>query len=631
VKSRSIGSRVLSAGMIVVLGLIATCDFLVAADPPRTVRDVMWAWGNPEMAKPGPHTLATFAEAGCAERAQMLGVPNIVMAGQGLPNDNAKADYLTKEVAGFKRLVWEITPDGTGLGPPFVYKDRMAQIRKLADKYPQIEGVLLDDMSTGKMDRGFKPEHIRHIRQQLGDEHPAVKIWGVVYSMSLDRPMMDECLKEVDVINLWIWKAADLVHLEKYIAHCERVAPRKSIVLGLYLWDYGDGRPMPLDLLKQQCETALELAHAGRIAGIVFLTINNDPKAVAWAADWIKRVGDQKLTSVAGVSPRRAAGTAAPQKEPVRFTTTIPTVVGGSPWPTWIEGPKGTILMAYGAAGDGKVHVASSSDAGLSWREITTLDYASDFNNYFTRLADGSLVMVVVRKDGQTSSVGWIRSLDHGRIWSNFHPIAVNAPPNYSYGPIVEMRDGRWAYCPYYQDGEKKFHSLITWSRDQGRTWSDPVQFPTPSDGNQGLSEATVAQIGPDQYVAAIRSDEGTTPRQWDGFYFSYSQDGLKWTTPTPTAPGEVGRMPLFYHIGKYWVLSYRQYVPAEKTQYSALRLSRDGVKWSTRHRIEKGANQAPFLVQIQGKLIALNNQYPAREILTRHVIIFAELTRRAN
>jgi hypothetical protein len=52
-----------------------------------------------------------------------------------------------------------------------------------------------------------------------------------------------------------------------------------------------------MDLLKQQCETALRLAHTGRIQSIVFVTINNDAEAVGWAADWIKRVGNQKLGS----------------------------------------------------------------------------------------------------------------------------------------------------------------------------------------------------------------------------------------------------------------------------------------------------------------------------------------------
>jgi hypothetical protein len=618
----------------IVAAAIVANDVCRATDAPQTVRDVMWAWGNPEMTKPGPHTLATFAEASPAERAQLLGVPNIVMAGQGLPNDKARADTLTKEVADFKRLVWEVTPDGTGLGPQFVYKDRMAQIRTLHDQHPQIEGVLLDDMSTGKMNRGLKPEHLRHIREQLGDQYPAVKIWGAVYSMSLSRPLMNECLKEIDVISLWVWKAQDVVHMEEYVAHCERVAPGKPIVLGLYLWDYDGNRPMPLDFLKQQCETALRLAHAGRISGMVFLTINNDPKAVGWVADWIKRVGDQKLTRGAGVSPVRAAVTAAAQRESVRFTTTIPTVAGGSPWPTWIEGPDDTILMAYGAAGDGKIHMASSSDAGLSWRQITTLDYATDCGNpnYFTRLTDGSLAITVVRKEGHDSSLGWIRSHDQGCTWSEFHRILTNLPPSYAYGPIIEMDDGRWAYCPYYQDGERKFCSRFMWSPDQGRTWSEPADFPMPSDGNQGLTEATIARIGPGKFVAAIRADEGAVKSQKrDGFYLSYSQDGLKWTTPKPTAPGEIGRMPLFYRINDYWVLSYRQYVPAEKTQYSVLRLSRDGVKWSEPHRIEKDVNQAPFLVRVQGKLIALNNRYPTREILTRNVIDIRELVRQAN
>ena len=260
----------------------------------------------------------------------------------------------------------------------------------------------------------------------------------------------------------------------------------------------------------------------------------------------------------------------------------------------------------------------------LWWK--TDVAGVADNPDYFTRLADGSLVMVVVRRDSPTSSVGWIRSLDHGRTWSTFCPIAISLPPNYAYGPIIELPDGQWAYCPYYQDSEKKAHSLLMWSRDRGQTWSAPTQFPTPTDGNQGLSEATIAQISPNKYVAAIRSDEIATPQQWDGFYLSYSQDGLHWTVPKPTAAGEAGRMPLFYRIGDYWVLSYRQYVPSEKMQYGVLRVSRDGLKWSKPYRIEKGVNQAPFLVRVQGKLIALNNQYPAREILTRHVIDIAKL-----
>lgn len=53
----------------------------------------MWVWGNPEMGKPGEHTSATFAQASPAQRARLLGVPNVVLAGHGLPNDRLSVHF----------------------------------------------------------------------------------------------------------------------------------------------------------------------------------------------------------------------------------------------------------------------------------------------------------------------------------------------------------------------------------------------------------------------------------------------------------------------------------------------------------------------------------------------------------
>jgi hypothetical protein len=262
---------------------------------PATVADVLCVWGNPEMAKPGPHTPATFADASPAERARLLGVSNIVMAGLGLPNDDRKAEGLAKEVAASHRLIWEIAPDGEGENRPFVYRDTIARVRRLADTHPQIEGVLLDDMSTIGIDRGFKPEHIREIRALLGDRHGRVKVWGAVYTMSFDRPGINDYMKELDGILLAVWHAKDVVRLEGYVNHCRRLFPDKPIILCLYLYDYGDNRRMPQALLEKQCATALDLTHAGRVQGIVFLTINNDPDAVTWTAEWVRQVGIQKI------------------------------------------------------------------------------------------------------------------------------------------------------------------------------------------------------------------------------------------------------------------------------------------------------------------------------------------------
>ena len=158
-----------------------------------------------------------------------------------------------------------------------------------------MEGVLLDDMSSIGIDRGFKPEHIRSIRGLLAKHAPAVNLWGVVYTMNLGIRGIERYIQELDVLNLWTWHAKDLVHLEDSVSACRKSFPHKPIVLGLYLHDYGEGRSMPADLMDLQCQTALELLKSGAIQGIVFLTIDNEPETIQRADEWIAQVGDQKI------------------------------------------------------------------------------------------------------------------------------------------------------------------------------------------------------------------------------------------------------------------------------------------------------------------------------------------------
>lgn len=271
-----------------------------ASPRPQHIRDILWAWGNPELVKPGKHTVATFVEAGPARRAELLGVPNVVMAGLGLPEDDAEAERLTREVARFRQIIWEITPDGPGVGPPFVYRKTIERVRALAKRYPNLRGVLLDDMSTQQIQHGLLPEHVREVRRLVSEGGSGLKTWGVLYTMSMDRPDIGSYVKELDGIYLCEWHAKKLPQLETNVARCQKEYPGKPIVLGLYLYDYGDGRRMPMDLLELQCRTALKLAHQRRIVGILFVTINNDPQAVGRTANWVRKVGKQVIGKPGG-------------------------------------------------------------------------------------------------------------------------------------------------------------------------------------------------------------------------------------------------------------------------------------------------------------------------------------------
>ena len=268
---------------------IASCLVAcVSATGQDDLRNMLWVWGNPEMGRPGAHTSASFAEAAPMERARILGVPHVIMAGNGVPNSDETAEHDMLGIDGAERVVWEISPSKASGASAFDYSEVIGRVTRLAAQYPKIEGVLLDDMSTVAVSAGLKPEHICAIRDQLGTDNARIRIWGVVYTMNLHDPALAAYVQELDVINLWTWHARDLPQLEENVAYCAAQWPDKPIVVGLYLHDYGEGRSIPADLAQQQNETALALVRDKRIAGIVYLTITNEPETVSQTAGWIR-------------------------------------------------------------------------------------------------------------------------------------------------------------------------------------------------------------------------------------------------------------------------------------------------------------------------------------------------------
>jgi len=78
----------------------------------------------------------------------------------------------------------------------------------------------------------------------------------------------------------------------------EALAGSCGKVLGCYMWDYGDSRPMPVQLMRQQCELGLRWLREGRIEGMIFLAsciCDLDLEAVEWTRQWIRQVGGQEL------------------------------------------------------------------------------------------------------------------------------------------------------------------------------------------------------------------------------------------------------------------------------------------------------------------------------------------------
>jgi hypothetical protein len=267
-----------------------------------TVRDKLWLWAHTPGAHDRDYGLPGTSRMTPAEGAFYLNIPNLIMA--GYPDRNAPCkllpappyDQLALSFRPLKQVVWSVI----GGGGLVRYED-FEFVRQLAKKFPNIVGVQLDDFFQTTLDGGLKgvltPKELAYLRVQLVADGRRLETWTTVYRHDLKHDV-SEYLNQIDVLEYWTWNAKDLVGLEEGFKQAERAAPRARKVLGCYMWDYGDSKPIPILLMEKQCKTGLQWLREGRIDGMIFLAsciCDMEIEAVEWTRNWIREVGDQIL------------------------------------------------------------------------------------------------------------------------------------------------------------------------------------------------------------------------------------------------------------------------------------------------------------------------------------------------
>ena len=142
----------------------------------------------------------------------------------------------------------------------------------------------------------LSPEQLRLLgqRRYRGKKLP---ITAVVYVRQIS-PRLKPYLDEVDQVSLWTWRPADLDHLEQNLTTLERLIPGKSVLLGCYMYDFDQPKPLPVERMRKQVDLGCRWLREGRIAGMIFLATPNVDvglEAVEWTRKWIAQVGDQPL------------------------------------------------------------------------------------------------------------------------------------------------------------------------------------------------------------------------------------------------------------------------------------------------------------------------------------------------
>ena len=192
----------------------------------------------------------------------------------------------------------------------------------LAQEFPNIRGIFLDDFvrpiprkkatdpDTGRP--AMSLADLRQLRDQIKASGKPLDIWVTLYTHEVNperkgskipfrscEPPLANFLAEFDVLTLWTWDSTEIPELEANLTALEKIAPKKArIALGLYLWDFQNKKPVPVELMKHQCELGLKWLKEGRISDMIFLAntmLDVGMPSAEFAREWIRTHGSEKL------------------------------------------------------------------------------------------------------------------------------------------------------------------------------------------------------------------------------------------------------------------------------------------------------------------------------------------------
>lgn len=254
-------------------------------------RERFWLWGHAAGSHNAGWDLPGASRISPVEAACYLGIPNVIMVRYGDEPMPPDAQYLVP-FRGLSQVVWSVVGAG-GLHR----NDQAERTVELARALPNLHGVIMDDFfCRGQHEGALSVAELQSLRERLSHAARPLGLWVVIYDNQLDLPVAAQ-LAQCDTVTFWTWEARNLTELEGRFARFERLVPEASRrVLGCYMWDYGQKRPMPLTLMERQCELGLRWLRERRIAGMIFLAsciCDLDLDAVEWTRRWIEANGSQ--------------------------------------------------------------------------------------------------------------------------------------------------------------------------------------------------------------------------------------------------------------------------------------------------------------------------------------------------
>lgn len=275
-----------------------------------TLRDRLWMWGHGSRATDGVAKIPNGHGIDMADAIRSMGIPNVcVIRWQSLPkaeNDtrdgnNPPFDRYIQQFHDTRRVAWGIIDGGE---EPYRLKKEWAI--SLLDRMPNLTTFFLDDFFIGepKLAPGqTEPEahltlaELRSLKAELAALPRRPDLAAVLYAYQLND-LIREHLELCDVVSFWTWHATDLTALEKNFRRYREILPTKPTLLGIYMWDFGNEKPVTPELMRHQLDVALDLYKQGQIEGMIFHCTplcDIGLEAVDTARQWIADHAEERI------------------------------------------------------------------------------------------------------------------------------------------------------------------------------------------------------------------------------------------------------------------------------------------------------------------------------------------------
>ncbi|MDO5566118.1 MAG: hypothetical protein Q4G59_05630 [Planctomycetia bacterium] len=272
----------------------------------NTLRDHLWMWGHNSGQYDGPNNgshIPLSDPISMPDAIKYMGIPNVCVIWGAQPDKKYRDQF--KDV---KRIAWDLS---AGSNRSYHYlKDYVFSIM---EEMPNLVGVYLDDFFSRKpatmqkvdgkeimaSSAALSPQEMADLRRRLDALKRPVDLAIVLYADQfgqLNSGIQPAC-EYADVISYWTWFGDNIAKMGENFKRYRELVPKKRTLHGIYMWDFGRGRPVELSAMKHQLDFSLEAYSKGDIDGLIFHCTplcNKKLEAVEYARQWIAEYGDTK-------------------------------------------------------------------------------------------------------------------------------------------------------------------------------------------------------------------------------------------------------------------------------------------------------------------------------------------------